>query len=138
MDCNNCHNTTCIELCLVPLLWLVFAEEQGFVLDFDIYGECGGDWGVTISCLPYPVLPPPVRFCPFVSRLPPFIVFLPLSYKSRCLTAYSDSNRGCFAQLANLSKIKNCVVNRTTPPFPARSLKRHSFDTSLHHAAKSS
>ena len=37
-----------------------------------------------------------------------------------------------------LSKIKNFVVNRTTPHFPARSLKRHSFDTSLLHAAKSS
>ena len=92
-------------------------------------------WGVTISRFPYPVLPPPVRFCPFVSRLPPFIVFLPLSCKSRCLTPYSDSNIG--SALA-LSKIKNCVVNRTTPHFPARSLKRHSFDTSLHHAAKSS
>ena len=95
----------------------------------------GGDRGVTISRFPYPVLPPPVRFCPFVSRLPPFIVFLPLSCKSRCLTPYSDSKIG--SALA-LSKIKNCVVNRTTPHFPARSLKRHSFDTSLHHAAKSS
>ena len=37
-----------------------------------------------------------------------------------------------------LYKIKNCVVNRTTPHSPARSLKRHSFDISLHHAAKSS
>ena len=37
-----------------------------------------------------------------------------------------------------LSKIKNCVVNRTTPHSPTRSLKRHSFDTSLHHAGKSS
>ena len=79
----------------------------------------GGDRGVTISRFPYPVLPPPVRFCPFVSRLPPFIVFLPLSCKSRCLTPYSDSNIG--SALA-LSKIKNCVVNRTTPHFPARSL----------------
>ena len=32
----------CIELCSVglqPLLYLVFAEEQDFVLDFDIYEE---------------------------------------------------------------------------------------------------
>ena len=98
----------------------------------------GGGQGVTIPHFPHPVLPPPVRFCPFVSRLPPFIVFLPLSCKSHCLTPYSDSNRECFDQLASLSKIKNCVVNRTTLHFPARSLKRHSFDTSLHHAAKSS
>ena len=35
-----------------------------------------------------------------------------------------------------LSKIKNCVVNRTTPQFPARSLRRYSLDTSLHHLAK--
>ena len=95
----------------------------------------GGGGGQGGHNLPLPVLPPPVRFCPFVSRLPPFIVFLPLSCKSRCLTPYSDSNIG--SALA-LSKIKNCVVNRTTPHFPARSLKRHSFDTSLHHAAKSS
>ena len=46
-------------------------------------------------------LPPPVRFCPFVSRLPPFIVFLPLSCKSRCLTPYSDSNRECFGLVQN-------------------------------------
>ena len=61
----------------------------------------GGDRGVTISRFPYPVLPPPVRFCPFVSRLPPFIVFLPLSRKSRCLTPYSDSNRECFGLVQN-------------------------------------
>ena len=61
----------------------------------------GGDRGVTISRFPYPVLPPPVRFCPFVSRLPPFIVFLPLSRKSRCLTTYSDSNRECFGLVQN-------------------------------------
>ena len=41
----------------------------------------GGDRGVTISRFPYPVLPPPVPSCHFVSRLPPFIVFLPLSCK---------------------------------------------------------
>ena len=46
-------------------------------------------------------LPPPVRFCPLVSRLPPFIVFLPLSCKSGCLTPYSDSNRECFGLVQN-------------------------------------
>ena len=69
-------------------------------------GGGGGGQGVTISRFPYPVLPPPVPFCPFVSRLPPFIVFLPLSSKSRCLTPFSDSIRSALA----LSKIKNCVV----------------------------
>ena len=119
-------------------LLLLFITPHGFDVLFLLLGNLGGgggDRGVTISRFPYPVLPPPVRFCPFVSRLPPFIVFLPLSCKSRCLTPYSDSKIG--SALA-LSKIKNCVVNRTTPHFPARSLKRHSFDTSLHHAAKSS
>ena len=52
--------------------------------------EVRGDSGVRISHFPYSVLPPPVLFCPFVSRLPPFIVFLPLSCKSRCLTSYSN------------------------------------------------
>ena len=47
----------------------------------------------------------PASRTPF-SRLPPFIVFLPLSRKSRCLTPYSDSIRSALA----LSKIKNCVV----------------------------
>ena len=51
-------------------------------------------------------LPPPVPFCPFVSRLPPFIVFLPLSCKWRCLTPYSDSIRSALV----LFKIKKCVV----------------------------
>ena len=37
-----------------------------------------------------------------------------------------------------LSKIKNCVVNQTTLHSPAWLLKRHSFDTSLHHVTKSS
>ena len=69
-------------------------------------GGGGQGEGVTISRFPYPVLPPPVPFCPFVSRLPPFIVFLPLSSKSRCLTPYSDSIRSALA----LSKIKTCVV----------------------------
>ena len=58
-----------------------------------------GDRGVTISCFPYPVLPPPVPFCPFVSQLPPLIVFLPLSCKSRCLTPYF--NRECFGLVQN-------------------------------------
>ena len=52
--------------------------------------EVRGDRGVRIYHFPYSVLPPPVLFCPFVSRLPPFIVFLPLSCKSRCLTSYSN------------------------------------------------
>ena len=95
-----------------------------------------GDRGVTISHFPYPVLPPPILFCPFVSRFPPFIVFLPLSCKSRCLTPCSK--RECFGQLASLSKIKNGVVNRASPHPPTWSLKWHSFDTSLHHAAKPS
>ena len=95
-------------------------------------GKGGG--GVTISHFPYPVLPPPVLFCPFVSRLPPFIVFLPLPCKSCCLTSYSNREGVLWPSLRN----KNCVVSRTTPHSPARSLKRHSFDTSLHHAAKSS
>ena len=66
--------------------------------------NCGGggeDRGVTISRLPYPILPPPVRFCPSVSRLPPFIVFLPLSCKSPCLTPYSHSNGECFGLVQN-------------------------------------
>ena len=96
--------------------------------------EVRGDRGVRISHFPYSVLPPPVLFCPFVSRLPPFIVFLPLSCKSRCLTSYSNREGVLWPSVRN----KNCVVSRTTPHSPARSLKRHSFDTSLHHAAKSS
>ena len=35
----------------------------------------GGVRGVTISGFPYPVLPPPVLFCPFVSRLRPLLCF---------------------------------------------------------------
>ena len=58
----------------------------------------GGDRGVTISRFPLPVLPPPVFF--FLSLcLPTFIVFLPLSCKSRCLTPYS--NRECFGLVQN-------------------------------------
>ena len=85
-----------------------------------------------MSRFSYPVFPPPVLFCPFVSRLPPFIVFLLLSCKSRCLTPYFNSE--CFGLVQNK---KNGVINRTTSHSPARSLKRHSFDTTLHHAAKS-
>ena len=59
-----------------------------------------------------------------------YCVFLLLSYKSGCLTPYS--NRGYFGLV---QKKKKGVVDRTTPHFPARSLRRHSFDTSLHHAA---
>ena len=59
----------------------------------------GGGRGVTIFRFRYPVLPPPVRFCPFVPRLPPFIVFLLLSCKSRCLTPYS--HRECFGLVQN-------------------------------------
>ena len=42
---------------------------------------------------------PASRFCPFVSRLPPFIVFLLSSCKSRCLTPYF--NRECFGLVQN-------------------------------------
>ena len=80
-----------------------------------------------------------------LSRLP--YVFVPLSLNSRPLLCFScyHVNHPVWLPIEilkgsalALSKIKNCVVNRTTPHFPARSLKRHSFDTSLHHAAKSS
>ena len=37
-----------------------------------------------------------------------------------------------------LFKIKNCVLKWTTPHSPARSLERHSLETSLHYEAKSS
>ena len=54
----------------------------------------GGDRGITISRLPY-------VFVPLFPLLPPFIAFLPLSYKSRCLIPYSDSNRECFGLVQN-------------------------------------
>ena len=97
-------------------------------------------WGQGGHNLPLPVPRSPASrtflSLGLVSRLLPFTVFLPLSCKSRCLTLYS--NRECFGQLASLSKIKKkCVVNRTTPHSPARSLKRHSFDPSFHHVVKS-
>ena len=119
-------------------LWpFSFSTDVCFKVKFCFGSKCFhyrlGDRGVTISRFPYPVLPPPVLFRPFVSWLPPFIVFLPLSCKSRCLTPYSNREGFCFVQ-----NKKNCVVNRTSSHSPARSLKRHSFDTSLHHAAKSS
>ena len=56
-------------------------------------------WGVIICRFPYPILPPPVLFCPLVTRLTQFIVFLLLSCKSRCLTPYS--NRECFGLVQN-------------------------------------
>ena len=37
----------------------------------------------------------------------------------------------------DLSKTKNWDVKRTTPHSPARSLKQHSVEASLHHAVKS-
>ena len=90
-------------------------------------GGGGGDRGVTISLFPYPVLPPPVRFCPFVSQLPPFIVFLPLSRKSRCLTPYSDSNRECFGLVQNK---KLCCKSNHSALFSAiieAAFLRHKF-----------
>ena len=116
-----------LRLMMVEKETLVFKSHtncNNAILNYGIMGGGGGGGGrvgVTISRLPYPVLPPPVFFCPFVSRLPLFIVFLPLSCKSPCLTPYS--NMECFGQLASLSKIKNCVVNRTTSHSLARSLK---------------
>ena len=76
------------------LKWIYF-------LNFHIWvgGGGGRGRGVAIYRFPLPVLPPPVLFCPFVSRLPPFIVFLPLSCKSSCLTPYS--NRECFGLVKN-------------------------------------
>ena len=99
---------------------------------------CGGGGGQGGHNLPLPVPRSPASyfFCPFVSWLPSFIVILQLSFKSRCLTPYSE--RECFGQLASLSKIKNYVVNWATLHPPTWSLKWHSFDTSLHHTAKPS
>ena len=78
-----------------------------------------------------------------LSRLP--YLFVPLSPNSRpllCFSRYHVNHAVWLPILIGsalaLSKIKNCVVNRTTSHSPARSLKRHSFNTSLHHAAKSS
>ena len=85
----------------------------------------------------------PASHTPF-SRLP--YVFVSLFPDSRPLLCFSRYHVNCAVWLPiqiligsalALSKIKNCVVNRTTPHFPARSLKWHSFDPSLHHAAKS-
>ena len=85
------------------------SDKVRIMLDFspshETLCQCGGgrrgegDRGVTMSRFPNPVLPPPVLFCPFVSQLPPFIVFLPLSCKSCCLTPYS--NRECFGLVQN-------------------------------------
>ena len=89
-------------------------------------------WGVIFCRFPYPILPPPVLFCPLVTRLTPFIVFLLYHVNHAVWLPILTGSA-----LA-LSKIKNGFVNRTTSYSPARSLKRHSFDTTLHHTAKSS
>ena len=99
-------------------------------------GGGGGTGGSQFPASRTPVSRLPYVFCPFVSRLPPFIVFLPLCYHVN--HAVWLPIQILIGSALALSKIENCVVNRTTPHFPARSLKRHSFDTSLHHAAKSS
>ena len=67
-----------------------------FLISYRVYSGGGGGGGKGGHNLP-----PPVRFCPFVSRLPLFIVFLLLSCKPRCLTPYSDSNRECFGLVQN-------------------------------------
>ena len=77
------------------------------------------------------------------SRLPYFFVALsPDSRPLLCFSCYHVNHAVWLPILTGsalaLSKIKNGVVNRTTSHSPARSLKRHSFDTTLHHAAKSS
>ena len=89
-------------------------------------------WGVIFCRFPYPILPPPVLFRPLVTRLTPFIVFLLYHVNHAVWLPILTGSA-----LA-LSKIKNGFVNRTTSYSPARSLKRHSFDTTLHHTAKSS
>ena len=53
----------------------------------------------------------PYLFVFFVSRLPPFIVFLPLSCKPRCLTPYSK--RECFGLVQN--KKLCCKSNHPAP-----------------------
>ena len=68
-------------------------------------------WGQGGHNLPHPVLPPPVLFCPFVSRLLPFIVFLPLSCKSCCLTPYS--NRECFGPLIEAAFLRHKFTLRS-------------------------
>ena len=77
------------------------------------------------------------------SRLP--YVFVPLSPDSRpllCFSCYHVNHAVWLPILTGsalaLSKMKTGVVNRTTSHSPARSVKRHSFDITLHHAAKSS
>ena len=88
----------------------------------------GGDMGG--HNLPLPVTRSPASrtfFCPFVSR--------PLLCFSRYHVNHAVWLPILIGSALALSKIKNCVVNRTISHSPARSLKRHSFDTSLHHAA---
>ena len=73
--------------------------------------------------------------------------FVPLSPDSRPLLCFSHYHVNhtvwlpilrLIGSALTLSKIKKCVVNRTTPHSPAQSMKQHAFDTSLHYAAKSS
>ena len=71
------------------------------------------------------------------SRLPyVFVLLFPDSRPLLCFSRYHVNNavwlpiQILIGSALALSKIKNRVVNRTTPHFPARSLKRHSFDTS--------
>ena len=107
-----------------------------FPTDIENFGGRGGG-GVTTFRFQYPVLPPPA------SRL--LYSFVPLSPDSRpllCFSRYRVNDAVWLPVLIvsalALSKIKNGVVNRNTSHSPARSLKQHSFDTSLHQAAKSS
>ena len=37
-----------------------------------VFSEGGGERVVTTSRFPYPIFPPPIPFCPFLSRLSPF------------------------------------------------------------------
>ena len=76
----------------------------------------GGGAGGHNLPLPVPRSPASRTLLSLCLPTPAFIVFFPLSCKSRCLTPCSK--RECFGQLASLSKIKNCVVNRTTRHSP--------------------
>ena len=72
-------------------------------------------------------LPLQVRFCPFVSRLPPFIVFLPLSCKSHCLTPYSDSNRECFGLVQNKKMHRKSNHSALSSAIIEAAFLRHKF-----------
>ena len=94
--------------CQISLYYYTIPPATQARVTVDVMGDrsgltcrLGGDRRVTISRFPYPVIPPPVRFCSFVSQLPPFIVFLLLSCKSSCLTPYWDSKRECFGLVQN-------------------------------------